>query len=161
MIDLGAWSTDQQSFNKYMRLFGLLRKVKTDEASKLFPVEGLAISGPFKITKEQAVFGVMADEGDIELVTPAVLFDGLYYNLRLSDDLANQITKDIEQHNEDGELLPIFDRTNLKNILVRRDRTHKVEQGRGDDAKRPAAFANDVFEIYDTGDIATPHNVFA
>ena len=161
MIDLGVWADAQNNFNKHMRLFGLLFKVKTGEDFKLFPVEGLAISGPFQRTKEPAVFGPMSDESVNEVITPAVLFKGFYYNLRLSGDLAKQITKDIEQENADGELLPVFDRTNLKNILVRRDRTHEVTQGREDDAKRPAAFANDYFEIYDTGDIATPHNVFA
>lgn len=161
MIDLGVWATDQQSFDKYMRLFGLIRKIKFGETVELLPVDGLAISGPFQITKEEAVFGEMSDEGELEVITPAVLVEGSFWNLRLSGALAEQVILDIEQENENGELLPVFDRTNLKEILMRRDRTHEIDQGRVEDAKRPAALANDDFEIYDTGNIATPHNVFA
>lgn len=169
MIDLGVWASDQQSFEFNMRLFGLLRKIKFDETVALLPVDGLAISGAFKITKEHAVFGPMSEEGEIEIISPAVLVEGLFWNLRLSGALGEQIIKDIdtgdpiEQENAEGELLPVFDRTNLKQILKRRDRTHEVNQGRADDEKRPAAFANkaSTFEIYDTVDIATPHNVFA
>lgn len=167
MIDLGAWSSDQINFDKYMRLFGLLYKIKFEETIELLRVEGLAISGPFKITKEQAVFGPMSDEGELKVIKPAVLVEGLFWNLRLSGALGEQIIKDIEtgetieQENTEGQLLPVFDRTNLKEILVRRERTHEVDQGRVDDAKRPAAFANDDFEIFDTSGIETPHNVFA
>ena len=147
ILDLMVWAPSRDAFIAGMLANNLM--VQTEDG----PVAGPDIS----IDEIGPVVGAPAvyDE-DGEEVTPAVMVDGYHVNLRAYGQFALQVTHQLPQTDAEGNLLSIFDRTWLLNLV----NDLSWSQLSGDGVPAGWVGPNGV-KLFDPSAVTTPRRVWA
>ena len=83
-----------------------------DDASNLIPAPGVQMDEIGPIQKTPAVIDA---EGNI--ITPPVMIDGHHVNFRVYGDLAAMLTDGLPQTDAEGNLLGLFERTHILDLI--------------------------------------------
>ena len=151
-IEFAIWAPDEATFRHSWIDAGIL----LNEPGYVFAPE---YAGSVEITATQGWSGtivktpaVLDEAGNI--VTPAVTVPGWHCNARVTGRLAAEMAYGIEQHDAEGKLKNVFDRTWATNIFA------LTEQPADPVTGFPAGYRNNTGVTYaDLSDIATPANV--
>lgn len=116
MIEVLAYIPTRQQFITGMTTTALpdgrMLATYNEEFDQLIPVEGLNIDEIGSIMKEPPVYGP-----NDEVVTPAVMIEGHHVNLLVYGNLEALLLAGKPQVDENGFLLPLFERTNILSMI--------------------------------------------
>lgn len=150
-ITFCVWSPDKDTFWQSWIAAGICSSpnVFTDEYSDSIEIftswNGVVIS-------TQAVTD---NEGNI--ITPAVVIDGWHTNVRVSGQIEKEMTHGLNQYDQDGNLLSVWDRTWAAQVFS------LTEVGTDPITKFPTGYRSDRFGVRycDFADLKTPSLVIA
>lgn len=147
ILDLMIWAPDREAFIAGMLANSMM--VQTDDGPVAAP--DVAIDEIGSIIASPATY----DEEGNEL-TPAIMIDGYHVNLRAYGQFAEDVTYQLPQYNEEGNLLSIFDRTYLLHLVPDLNWVEISEEG------VPAGWVGvHGVRMYDPQEVSTPIRVWA
>lgn len=145
VISFAVWSPDEATFWASWITAGICT-APGEFAPGYTEVQTTAGSWPGVVTKTTLV------EGE----SVATEISGWHCNVRVFGALADEMTYELNQTDEDGNLLDVFDRTWASNIF------QLIEQPADPTTGFPAGYRNSVGVTYcDVRDLKSPSNVWA
>lgn len=148
-LEFAIWAPDEETFWQSWVTAGICTepRIWTPEYSNLVQITDWD-SGQIPIP------AILDAEGNE--ITPASLKDGWFANCRVSGSLAQEFTYGLNQHDENGNLLDIFDRTWAAEVFGLTEQPANSEPG------FPPGWRNANGVTYtDMRNILTPYNVWA
>ena len=116
MIEVLAYVPTREQFITGMTTTALpdgrMLATYNEEFAQLIPVDGLNIDEIGSIVKVPPVLDIDGNE-----ITPAVVIDGHHVNLLIYGELENLLLAGKDQVDENGFLLPLFERTNILSLI--------------------------------------------
>lgn len=114
-IEIFAWCSSRELFVTGMTTTLLPNGqplATLSDAGVLVPADGVIIDEIGQIMKSQPIY----DEND-NVITPAVIIDGHHVNLCAYGELADMLTSGLPQYDSDGNLLGVFERTHILQLI--------------------------------------------
>jgi hypothetical protein len=149
MINFGIWAPDEATFWQSWQTAGIVDENRNfkPEYSEIQITAG-AWGG--QVVKTPAVMD------GTTVVTPAVMVSGWHCNARVFGSLEQQFIYGLNQTDQDGNLLDIFDRTWAAEIFQLTEKPEDPETG------FPAGYRNNTGVTYtDSRNFSSPSNVWA